>query len=199
MSGDRRSRRPHVSAVVPSDRTRPGHGRRYGSTGRVSTVAIARLDRRPRGAATAQADTDARPRRGTHPSPACVCQGTRACRSRCHGREEPPLFLHARGHRELRGLERALTMREILSCELRIALALDHERKRHSGPTHCTRCMGTTSRSASSPSVGAQAPSLSQRGNRSSACPHGTAAPPRCKQHSGPAATAQDGRVSSEF
>src|SRR4051812_29598536 len=30
-------------------RTRPGHARRDGSTGRVSTVARARLDRRPRG------------------------------------------------------------------------------------------------------------------------------------------------------
>jgi hypothetical protein len=131
MSGDRRSRRPHVSAVVPSDRTRPGHGRRYGSTGRVSTLAIARLDRRPRGAATAQADTDARRRRGTHPSPACVLPrdarmptlGATVARSRLY-------FLHARGHRELRGLERALTMREILSCGLRIALALDEEHPR---------------------------------------------------------------------
>ena len=45
---------------------------------------------------------------------------------------------------------------------------LDDERKRHSGPTHGTRCIGTTSRSASSPSVGAQAPSLSQRGRSGS-------------------------------
>jgi hypothetical protein len=49
------------------------------------------------------------------------------------------------------------------------APAMDDERKRHSGPTHGTRCIGTTSRSASSPSVGAQAPSLSQRGTRDSA------------------------------
>jgi hypothetical protein len=43
------------------------------------------------------------------------------------------------------------------------APAMDDERRRHSGPTHGTRCIGTTSRSASSPSVGAQAPSLSQQ------------------------------------
>ena len=46
-----------------------------------------------------------------------------------------------------------------------LALALDDERKRHSGPTHRTGCIGRTSRSAGSPSVGAQAPSLSQRRN----------------------------------
>ena len=115
MSGDRQGRRPRVSAVVPGYRTRPGHGRRYGSTGRVSTVAIARLDRRPRGAATAQADTDARrqarnasftaglrPARDAHKPTV----GATVARSRLY-------FLHARGHRELRGLERALTMGEI--------------------------------------------------------------------------------------
>ena len=51
------------------------------------------------------------------------------------------------------------------------ARAWDDERKRRSGPTHGTRCIGTTSRSASSPSVGAQAPSLSQRGRTSSCDP----------------------------
>lgn len=48
-------------------------------------------------------------------------------------------------------------------------LGLDDERKRRSGPTHGTRCIGTTSRSASSPSVRAQAPSLSQRGRSGNA------------------------------
>jgi hypothetical protein len=40
---------------------------------------------------------------------------------------------------------------------------LDDQRKRHSGPTRGTRRIGTTSPSASSPSVEAQAPSPSQR------------------------------------
>src|SRR5215218_7232751 len=44
-----------------------------------------------------------------------------------------------------------------------VTAGLDDERKRHSGPTNGTRCIGTTSRSASSPSVVALAPSLSQR------------------------------------
>jgi hypothetical protein len=46
--------------------------------------------------------------------------------------------------------------------------ALDDQRKRHSGSTRGTRCIGTTSPSASSPSVGAQTPSLSQRAAKGS-------------------------------
>ena len=115
MSGDRRSRRPRVSAVVPGDRTRPGHGRRYGSTGRVSTVAVARLDRRPRGADHGSGRHGrSPPARNASFTAACVLQGTRACRlSMPRSRGAASISSMPEHDRELRGLERALTMREI--------------------------------------------------------------------------------------
>ena len=67
-------------------------------------------------------------------------------------------------------------------------LAWDDERKRHSGTTHGTWCIGTTSRSASSPSVGAQARSLSQRCRGGSARPQPRAVPPRTRRSTAAAA-----------